>query len=117
MQKELPIPYTHDEILGNPDVIGQMPQNCPEGYHRFGVCRICGHIKWLGASIEMKEGDEGKTLIDLLCWLPLDTDEQAYRCKKCDHANGHHGGIQDYIKRVTVAQQRVLQATLSKAGG
>lgn len=110
MQKALPIPYTHDEILCNPDVIEQMP-DCP-GYHRFGVCKICGTIRWLGASTMMKEGDEGKTLIEQVCWLPVDDREPAYRCRKCDHANQHHGGIQNYIKEVAIAQQRILQITL-----
>jgi len=109
MQDKLPIPYTHDEIFCTPDVIDQMPAH-PTGYHRFGVCRVCGYIKWLGASTMMKEGDEGKTLIELLCWLPVDSREPAYRCKKCDYANQHHGGIQNYIKEVALTQQRILQA-------
>lgn len=111
MQKELPIPYTHDEILCNPDVINSMPKDCP-GYHRFGVCKICGHIKWLGAVTEMKEGDEGKILIDSVGWLPADPCDSGSRCAKCDYANQHHGGIQNYIKEVALTQQRILQMTL-----
>jgi len=105
MQKELPIPYNQEEILGDPDALAQMPKSS-EAYHSFGVCRVCGTLKRLGTSTDMKEGDEGKTLVQSIQWLPIDMGQ----CQVCEEINCRYPSMQYYVERVALHQQRIMLA-------